>query len=59
MVVDARALVLEIVGADDRGVAAGVAAAEPALLEHRDIGDAVLLREVVGGREPVAAGRRR
>ena len=45
----------QVVGADDRGVAAGIAAAEPALLQHRDIGDAVLLGEVVGGREPMAA----
>ena len=33
----------------------GVAAADPALLDHRDVGDAVLLGEVIGGREPVAA----
>ena len=54
--VDACALVPEVVGADDRGVAAGVAAAEPALLEHRDVGDAVLLGEIVGGGQAVAAG---
>ena len=55
MLVDRRALVPQIVRADDRRVAPGIAAAEPALLEHRDIGDAVLLGEVVGGRQPVAA----
>mgnify|MGYP003694255845 CR=1 FL=1 len=37
MLVDRRALVPEVVRADDRGVAAGVAAAEPAALEHRDV----------------------
>ena len=40
VVVDPGALVPQVVGADDRGVAPGVAAAEPALLEHRDVGDA-------------------
>ena len=44
-----------VVGADDRRVAPRVAAAEPALLEHGDVGRAVLLGEVVGGREPVPA----
>ena len=45
----------QVVGAHDRGVASGVAAAQPALLQHRDIGDAVLLGEVVGRRQAVAA----
>ena len=56
MVVEPGALVVEVVRADDRGVAPGVAAAEPALLDHRDVGDAVLLGEIVGGPQPVAAG---
>jgi hypothetical protein len=30
----------------------GVAAADPALLEHRDIGQAVLSGEVIGGAQP-------
>ena len=34
---------------------AGVAAAEPALLDHRDVGDAVLLGQVIRGGETVAA----
>ena len=55
MLVDRRALVVEIVGADDRGVAAGVAAADPALLEHGDLGEAVLLGQVVGRGEAVPA----
>ena len=45
----------EIIGADDRGVAPGVAPAKPALLQDRDIGEAVLPGEVIGGREPVPA----
>ena len=45
----------EVVRADDRGVAPGIAAAEPALLQHRDIAEAVLLGEVIGGREAVPA----
>ena len=44
-----------VVGADDRGVAADVAGAEPALLQHRDIGEAMLLGEVIGGRQPMPA----
>ena len=55
VVVDRRALVEEIVGADDGRVAARIAAADPALLDHGDIGDPVFLGEVVGGREPVPA----
>ena len=56
VLVDRRALVPEVVRADDRRVAAHVAAAEPAALEHGDVRDAVVLREVVGGREAVPAG---
>jgi hypothetical protein len=56
VIVELGALVVEVVRADDRGVAAGVAAAEPALVDHRDRCDPVLLREVIGGAEAVAAG---
>src|SRR5690606_35850103 len=56
VVVDARALVIEIVGTDDRGVAARIAAAEPALFHHGDIGDAVFPGEVIGGCQAMAAG---
>src|SRR3546814_10809100 len=45
----------QVVGAHDRRVAPDVASAEPALLQHRDPGDAVVLGEVVGGGEPVSA----
>jgi hypothetical protein len=55
VLVKMRALVPEIIGAHDGGVAAGVAAADPALLQHGDIGDAVLLGEVVSRRQAVAA----
>ena len=53
--VEVGALVPQVVGADDGGVAPGVAAAEPSLLEDRDVGDPVLLGQVVGGGEAVAA----
>src|SRR5579883_1444488 len=46
----------EIVGADHRRVAPGIAAAEPALLEHGDIRHAMLLGHVVGRGEAMAAG---
>src|SRR5437763_1500560 len=44
-----------VVRADDRRVAARVAAAKPALLQHGDIADAVLPREVVRRRKTVAS----
>jgi hypothetical protein len=45
----------QIVRAHDRRVARGVAAADPALFDHGDVGDAVLLREVVRGGEAMPA----
>src|SRR3977135_1533908 len=53
MVVERGALVEQVVGADDGGVAAGVAAADPAFFEHCDVGEAVLARAVVGASHPV------
>src|SRR2546423_7490952 len=53
MVVECGALIGQVVGADDGGVAAGVAAADPAFFEHRDVGEAVLAGEVVGRSQPV------
>src|SRR6185437_2177071 len=50
------AVVPQIVGAHHRRVAPGIAAAEPALFEHGDIGDAVVLGEVIGGGGAVLAG---
>src|ERR1700730_4865608 len=55
MVVERGALIEQVVGADDSGVAAGVAAADPAFFQHRDVGEAVLAREVVGCSQPVTA----
>jgi hypothetical protein len=55
VLVDRGALVPEVVGTDDGRVAGHVPAAEPAPLEHRDVGDAVVLREVVGRGEAVTA----
>ena len=46
----------QVVGAHDGGVAGGVAAGEPAAVEHRDIGDAVMGGEVIGRGEAVPAG---
>jgi hypothetical protein len=53
--VEGLVAVEEVVGADDGGVAADVAAADPALLEHGDAGLPELLGEVEGGGEAVAA----
>src|SRR6185295_2540633 len=44
-----------VVRAHDGRVAAGIAAAEPAALEHRDVADAVLLRQVIRSGQAVAA----
>jgi hypothetical protein len=55
VLVDRRALVPQVVGADDRRVAAHVAAAQPAALQHRDVRHPVPRREVVRRREPVPA----
>src|SRR5262249_44444618 len=55
VLVDARALVPQVVGPDDRGVAGHVAAGQPALLQHRHVGDPVVLGEVVRGGEAVPA----
>jgi hypothetical protein len=55
VLVDRDALVEQVVRPDDRGVAPGVAAADPALLDDRDVGQSVLGREVVGGAESVPA----
>ena len=53
--VERGALGRAVVRADDRRVAAGGARADVRLLEHGDVRDAVVLGEVVGGREPVRA----
>src|SRR5579863_3440232 len=42
-----RALGIEVVRADGCCVAPGIAASQPALFEHRDIGDAMVLRKVI------------
>jgi hypothetical protein len=55
VLVDGRALVVEIVRPDDGGVAARVAAADPSLLQHGDVAHPVLLGEVIGRGEPMPA----
>src|SRR2546430_16734979 len=54
--VDRGALIPQVVRSNDRGVAGHVAARQPASLEHRNIGNAVVLRKVVGGGQAMAAG---
>lgn len=55
VLVDRRALVPQVVGPDDRGVAGHVAAGQPAPLQHRDVGDAVVAGQVVRGGQAVPA----
>ena len=55
VVVERRRSPEQIVGAHDGGVAPGIAAAEPALFDDRDVGETVLLGQVIGGREAMAA----
>ena len=45
----------QVIGPNDRGVAPDIAAAEIPLLHHRDIRDAVLPGQVIGGRQSVSA----
>src|SRR3546814_10184043 len=45
----------EIIRADDRRVAAGVAAADPAALDERDVGETMVLRKIISGREAMPA----
>jgi len=45
----------QIVGADDGGVAPGIAGADHALFQHRHIAEAVHLGEVIGGGQPMPA----
>ena len=47
----------EIIGADDGGITAGVAAAQPAFFQHGDIADAVFFGEII--RRGQGHGRRR
>ncbi|MNC38062.1 hypothetical protein D3C75_866520 [compost metagenome] len=53
--VKAHTLTGEVVGADNRGVACGVATAQVGLFQHGDVGDAVVLGQVVGDGQAVAA----
>ena len=55
VLVDGRALVPEVVGADDGGVAGHVAAGQPALFQDGDVGHAVVLGQEVGGGQAVPA----
>ena len=54
-VVQPRALGVQVVGAHDRGVAPGVPAANPPSLHHSDVGDAVVLGQVVRRGQAMAA----
>ena len=56
LVVELHAFGRQIVGADDGSVAAGIAAAEVALVEHGDVADAVVAGQIIGGRQTVTAG---
>ncbi len=55
MLVHIHALFIEIVRADDGGVAAGIAAAEPALFQNGNVGDAMFLGQIISGTETMAA----
>ncbi len=48
--------VLQVVGPDDRGVAARVAAPEPAFFQNGDIGDAEVFTQVIGRRQTMPPG---
>ena len=46
----------QVVRADDGGVAPDIAVTHQTLLEHRDVLDSMIVRQMIGGREPMAAG---
>src|SRR5690606_7088214 len=56
MLVDRLALLPEVIRADDRRVAPRIAAAEPAFLKDGHVTDAVLLGEIIRGRQSMPAG---
>src|SRR5207245_7779509 len=55
VLVNRGALIPQVVGANDRGVAGHVAPGEPAAFKNGDIGDSVVASQVVGGGEAVPA----
>src|SRR5882757_5400310 len=55
MIVEGGAFVEQVIGADDGRVASGVAAADPAFFQHRDVSETVLLRQVIGRPQSVPA----
>ncbi len=54
-IVKLDALGSQVVRADDRGVAAGVAAADVALVDHGDVADAVVAGQIISGGQAVPA----
>src|SRR4051812_44611178 len=56
MFVEGGAFIPQVIGADDRGVAAGIAAAEPATLHHRHVPYAMFAREIVCRGQSMATG---
>ena len=55
MVVELDTDILQIVGADNCRVATGVTSTEPALLDDANVGDPMLLGQIIRGRKTVAA----
>ena len=54
--IERNALIAQVVGADGDRVAGNVAAAQPALFQHRHIGDAMLSGQVMRRGQPMPAG---
>ena len=53
--VETRAFRSQVIGTDNGGIASSAAPSQVALLEHRNIRDAVIFSQVVGCRQPVSA----
>jgi len=53
VLVETRRLGPQVVGADNGGVAPRIAAAEPPLVKHQNVTDAVFLGKIIGRGEPV------
>ncbi len=55
MIIKMRAFIIEIVGSDDRCVPPCIAAADPAFLQDRNIGDPIFLGEIISRAQTMPA----
>ena len=54
VLVQMSSFIPKVIGANDGGIASGVATAYPAFFKHGNVGNTVLFGQLVGGREPMS-----